>query len=182
MTAKPSGTVMLLTEAFPIRGTSPAEPKPYIDKEYGGHIADRQLVFVTGRGRAGIDLLDPALNQGRGGTFSGNPCPAPVRGPPALMPLTGPRLLPPIFNGDPSGVWVRRGPERGQGLGIPKKAPRPRPFSRVGRGKGLGAHIFEGPVRPVTNSTVNEARRFPTMQNAKRGAKQVRCKRENQTS
>jgi len=27
-TAKPSGTVMLLTEAFPIRGTSPAEPKP----------------------------------------------------------------------------------------------------------------------------------------------------------
>jgi len=28
MTAKPSRTVMLLTEAFPIRGTSPAEPKP----------------------------------------------------------------------------------------------------------------------------------------------------------
>jgi len=28
MTAKLSGTVMLLTEAFPIRGTSPAEPKP----------------------------------------------------------------------------------------------------------------------------------------------------------
>jgi len=27
-TAKPSGTVMLLTKAFPIRGTSPAEPKP----------------------------------------------------------------------------------------------------------------------------------------------------------
>ena len=29
--AKPSETVMLLTEAFPIRGTSPAEPKPYFD-------------------------------------------------------------------------------------------------------------------------------------------------------
>ena len=27
MTAKPSGSVMLLTEAFPIRGPSPAEPK-----------------------------------------------------------------------------------------------------------------------------------------------------------
>jgi len=32
-TAKPSGTVTLLTEAFPIRGTSPAEPKPYFDRE-----------------------------------------------------------------------------------------------------------------------------------------------------
>jgi len=32
-TAKPSRTVMLLTEAFPIRGTSPAEPKPYFDRE-----------------------------------------------------------------------------------------------------------------------------------------------------
>ena len=32
-TARPSETVMLLTEAFPIRGTSPTEPKPYIDRE-----------------------------------------------------------------------------------------------------------------------------------------------------
>jgi len=32
-TAKPSETVMLLTEAFPIRGTSLAEPKPYFDRE-----------------------------------------------------------------------------------------------------------------------------------------------------
>jgi len=24
---------MLLTKAFPIRGTSPAEPKPYVDRE-----------------------------------------------------------------------------------------------------------------------------------------------------
>jgi len=40
-TAKPSGTVMLLTEAFPIRGTSPAEPKPYFDRESRRHIADR---------------------------------------------------------------------------------------------------------------------------------------------
>jgi len=40
MTAKPSETVMLLTGAFPIRGTSPAEPKPYFDRESGRHIAD----------------------------------------------------------------------------------------------------------------------------------------------
>ena len=32
-TARPSETVMLLTEAFPIRGTSPAEPKPDFDRE-----------------------------------------------------------------------------------------------------------------------------------------------------
>jgi len=32
-TARPSETVMLLTEAFPIRGTSPVEPKPYFDRE-----------------------------------------------------------------------------------------------------------------------------------------------------
>ena len=32
-TARPREIVMLLTEAFPIRGTSPAEPKPYFDRE-----------------------------------------------------------------------------------------------------------------------------------------------------
>ena len=32
-TARPSETAMLITEAFPTRGTSPAEPKPYIDRE-----------------------------------------------------------------------------------------------------------------------------------------------------
>jgi len=32
-TARPSETVMLLTEALPIIGTSPAEPKPYFDRE-----------------------------------------------------------------------------------------------------------------------------------------------------
>jgi len=41
-TANPSGTVRLLTEAFPIRGTSPAEPKPCFDRESGRHIADRE--------------------------------------------------------------------------------------------------------------------------------------------
>jgi len=41
-TAKPSETVMLLTEAFPIRGTSPAEPKPYFDRESGRRTADRE--------------------------------------------------------------------------------------------------------------------------------------------
>jgi len=41
-TAKPSETVMLLTKAFPIRGTCPAESKPYFDGESGRHIADRE--------------------------------------------------------------------------------------------------------------------------------------------
>ena len=113
----------------------------------------RRIVFVTGRGGAGFHWPDPALTQGRRGYFSGNPRPAPVRAPPALIPWTGPRLLPPIFDGDPSGVWVGQGPERGLGQGMPKKTPRPRPLSGAGRGKGPGARVLRGPVRPVTNCT-----------------------------
>ena len=116
------------------------------------------MVFVThsvryGAGRGGFSLARPRPYTGPGGYVSGNPRPAPVRGPPALIPWTGPRLLPPIFNGDPSGVWVGRGPERGQGQGMPKKTPRPRPLSGAGLGKGPGARVFRGPVRPVTNSS-----------------------------
>jgi len=114
-----------------------------------------QLVFVTGRGGAGFHSPDPALTRGRGGYVSGNQRSAPFRGPPALIPWTGPRLLPPIFNGDLAGGWVGRGPERGQGQGMPKKTPRPRPLSGAGRGKGPGARVFLGPVRPVTNSRRN---------------------------
>jgi len=33
---------MLLTESFTIRGTSPAEPKPYFDRESGRHTTDRE--------------------------------------------------------------------------------------------------------------------------------------------
>ena len=39
---------------------------------------------------------------------------------------------------------------------MPKKTPRPRPLSRVGRGKGSGARVFRGPVRLVTNSIEDE--------------------------
>jgi len=112
-----------------------------------------QVVFVTGRGGVGFHWPDPALIRGREGYVSGNSRPAPVRGPPALIPWMGPRLLPPICNGNPSGVCVGWGPQRGQGQGIPKKAPRPRPLSGAGRGKGPGARVFRGPIRPVTKST-----------------------------
>jgi len=106
---------------------------------------------LTGRGGAGFHSPGPALTWGRGGYFSGNPRPAPARGPPALIPWTGPRLLPHIFNGERSGVWVGGLPERAQGHRMPKKTPRPRPLSGAGRGKAPGARIFR-PVRPVTNS------------------------------
>jgi len=43
---------------------------------------------------------------------------------------------------------------------MPKKTPRPRPLSGAGRGKGPGARIFEGPVRPVTNSRLMYRRRI----------------------
>jgi len=110
------------------------------------------IVFVTGRGGAGFHSPGPALTRGRGGYFYGNPRPTPTRGLPALIPWTGPGLLPHIFSGDPSRVWVGQGPERGQGQGMPRKRPRPRPLSGAGRGKGPGARVFRGPVRPVTNS------------------------------
>jgi len=114
------------------------------------------LVFITGRGGAGRGCFSharPRPYSGPGRVFSGNPRPAPVRGPAGLFPCTGPRLLPPMFNRDPCGIWVGRGLERGQGQGMPKKTPRPRPLSRAGRGKGPGSRVFRGPVRPVTNST-----------------------------
>jgi len=106
-----------------------------------------------GAGWGGFSLARSRPYTGPGGYVSGNPRPAPVRGPPAVIPWTGPCLLPPIFNRDPSGVWVWRGPERGQGQGMPKKTPRPRPLSGAGRGKRLGARLFRGPVHPVMNST-----------------------------
>jgi len=119
---------------------------------------DRKTTHYTsvryGAGRGRFSLARPRPYTGPGGYVSRNPRPAPVWGPPALIPCTGPRLLPPIFNRDPSGVWVGRGPERGQGQGMPKKTPRPRPFSGAVRGKGPGARVFRDPVRPVTNSTL----------------------------
>jgi len=63
-----------------------------------------ELVFVTGRGGAGYHSPGPALTRSPGGYFSGIPRPVPIRGPPTLIPCTGPHLLPPIFNGEPSGV------------------------------------------------------------------------------
>jgi len=88
-------------------------------------LADRDfyVVFVTGRGGGAFHSPDPALTQGRGGYVSGNPRPAPVRGPPALIPWTGPHLLPPIFNGDPSGAWVGQGPEGDRGRGCRERHP-----------------------------------------------------------
>jgi len=101
-----------------------------------------KLVFVTGRGGAGFHSPDPALTWGREGYVSRNPRPAPVKGPPALIPWTGPRLLVRVFNGDPSGVWVGRWPERGQWQRMPNKTPRSRPLSVAGREKGRGPRFF----------------------------------------
>jgi len=108
-------------------------------------------VFVTGRDGAGCHSQGTTLTWGLGGYFSGNPHPTPARGLPALIPWTRPCVLAAIFNGDPSGVWVGRGPQQRQVEGMPKKTSRPRPLSGAGRGKGPGGLVFRGPVRPVTN-------------------------------
>ena len=45
-----------------------------------------KVVFVTGQGGAGFHSPGPTLRPARGGYFSDYPRPAPVRGPPALIP------------------------------------------------------------------------------------------------
>jgi len=94
----------------------------------------------------------PPLHGAGGGYVSCDPGPAPVRGPPALSSWRRPALLPRIWNGDPSGVWVGPGPERGQGQGMAKQTPLTRRLSGTGRGKGPGGRVFQGPVRPIMNS------------------------------
>ena len=119
-------------------------------------VARSRLVPPSVRYRAGLggfSLARPRPYTGPGGYVSGNHRPAPIRGPPALIPWTGPRLLTTIFNADPSGVWVGPGPDRGQVQGMRTKIPRPRPLSAAGCGQWPGAGIFRGPVRPVTNSS-----------------------------
>ena len=106
-----------------------------------------------GAGRGWCSRAIPRPDTGPRVDVSGNPCPAPVQGLPALIPWTGPHLLRAIFNGDPSVVWVGGGPERGQGQAMPKKGPRSRWLSGAGWGKGPGARVSWGPVCPVTNST-----------------------------
>jgi len=64
-------------------------------------------VFVTGRGGAGFHSQGPALTRGRGGYFSGNPRPTPARGPPALIPWTGPIWYHPFLTGTRPGYgWA----------------------------------------------------------------------------
>jgi len=41
---------------------------------------------------------------------------------------------------------------------MPNNTPRPRALSGAGRGKGPGAHVFRGPVHPVTNSIQKAAK------------------------
>ena len=103
-------------------------------------------MFVTIKGGAGFHAADPALTRDLGGYFPGNLNPHPALGPGRPRPrpgptrthsLDGPLLLPPIFNGGPSGVWVGWEPERGQEHGMPKKTQRLRLLSGAGRGKEL---------------------------------------------
>ena len=113
-------------------------------------------MFVVACGGAGFHIPDPALTpltQGRG-VFFGECATRHYLGHPLSPSIDrAPGLLPQIFNGDPSAVCVRRGAQGGQGQGIPKITPGPRLFSLAGRRKVPGAGLFQGPVRPVTNST-----------------------------
>jgi len=67
-----------------------------------------------GTEQGGFSLARPRPYTGPGRYISGNSYPAPIRGLPVLIPWTEPPLLPSNFNGNPSRVWVGRGPELGQ--------------------------------------------------------------------
>ena len=68
---------------------------------------------------------------------------APVRTPTTLIPWMGPRLLPPIANGDPSRVWVGQPPDRRPGQGMPKMTPDRMPLRGVARCKRHGPAFFQ---------------------------------------
>lgn len=63
-------------------------------------------MFVKGLGGAGFDLPGPAVTRGRGASVLGNPRPALARGPPVLIPWTGPCLLLQTFNWSVFGVGL----------------------------------------------------------------------------
>ena len=88
-----------------------------------------------------------------GGDMFGLPLPTPVRVPPALIPWTGSRLSPSIFNGDPFAGWAGRGPGGVQGQRMPNNTPRPQAIEQGGIGKMAVGQHFRSPGGPVTNST-----------------------------
>ena len=131
--------------------SSEGVPTPQVDSLQSLCNDRLYIVFGTGRGGAVWGGFSDTLTRGRGGIFRVIHAP-PRPGPTCTDSLGGPRLLPPIFNRSPSGVWVGRGPEWGQGQGRPKMTPQPRLLNGAGRGKGPRARVFQGPVRPVTHS------------------------------
>jgi len=145
-TAKPSETVMLLTEAFHIRGTSPAEPKPTSTESpdaISPSVKEASRVRY-GAGRGGFSLGGPALTTGLGGYFGGDPGPAPVRGESPLIAWTGPGFSPPVL----TGTRLRNGLGRGQGQGTLKKHGPPPAVQRGGAVNWAGGRRFSGPRRP----------------------------------
>ena len=103
-------------------------------------------------GPTGFHSPVAALILSQGGYFGINP-PRLHPGLPAVIPLTRPPLLVAIFNGDLSGVWVRRWAEWKQRQGILKMTAHHRPLRGAGRGQGPEAPLFCRPVGPITNSS-----------------------------
>jgi len=107
--------------------------------------------YLAELGGFSLARLRPYMGPGR--VFPGNASTAPVPGPAALIPCTGPVCYHLFLTGTRLGDWVGRGLERGPGQGMQKKTPRPRPLRGAGRGKGPRAHLFRRHVRPVTTSS-----------------------------
>jgi len=108
------------------------------------------VLYKVGRGE--FSLAGPRPYTRPGGYVSRNPRPAPVRGPRPFMPCTGPCLLPPIFNGDPSRVGVVGGLSRDRGQECQYDTT-PHAIEWGGAAKTARGPSFLEPVRPVTNSS-----------------------------
>ena len=106
------------------------------------------VLYKLGRGE--YSLAGPRPYTGPGGYVSRNPSPAPVRGPHPFMPCTGACLLPPIFNGDPSAVWVLGGLSGDRGWECQYDTT-PQAIEWGGAGKMARGLRFLEPIRQVTN-------------------------------
>ena len=106
-------------------------------------------MFVTGRGGAGFHLSGPPLTRSQGGYFSGNPRPAPVRGPPTLIPWTV-LFVTTDFGWGPVWGMSGAGASGGTGAGNAEKDTRPLAVERGGAGKMGGGPGFSG-LRPPCN-------------------------------
>jgi len=115
------------------------------------------VVCVTERAGVGFHSPHPDLTWNRRLYFWGNPCPAPIQGPAALIPCTGPVCYHLFLAGTRLGYGWGGNLSGDRGRECIKDTPHQAiewgGAGKRGGDKGRGPAIFRGPVCPVTNSS-----------------------------